>query len=316
MFPESKITILKDRAEMLSQARLFFSQRNIIEVDTPLLSSTAPIDAHIDILTTKMHDGRTGYLHSSPEYAMKRLIASGLEDIYQISHVYRYGEEGKLHNPEFSMVEWYKSNCLFDDIIQDTLALMKLFLGDLPIEIYTYEEMLNKYTGLSLHNTNATTLAQYIKKLSPEAPDDVGSWDIDTLLQYIVSFLIEPFLGKNELFVLKYFPATQAALSQVIEYKNRKVAERFEIYHKGIELANGYHELCDPIEQKRRFEISNQKRRALNKEILPIDYHLLGALEHGLPDCCGVAVGFDRLMMLRHNKTTISEVMPFTWDAL
>ncbi|MBM3208162.1 MAG: EF-P lysine aminoacylase GenX, partial [Chlamydiae bacterium] len=310
---ESKISILKDRAEMLSQARLFFSKKHILEVDTPLLSSTAPIDAHIDIMTTKMHDGRLGYFHSSPEYAMKRLISAGLENIYQISHVYRFGEEGHLHNPEFCMVEWYESPCSFDKIIDNTVDFIKIFLSGLPVKIASYEETLQKYTGLSLKNATENSLAEYIKEHSPEAPNDIFFWDIDTLLQYIVSFLIEPFLGNDELFVIKYFPASQAALSQVTEHDNLKVAERFEIYYKGIELANGYHELSDSAEQRTRFSISNKKRVELNKEPLPLDELLLKALEKGLPDCCGVAVGFDRLMMLRHKKKTIAEVIPMAW---
>ena len=145
-------------------------------------------------------------------------------------------------------------------------------------------------------------------------PLDLISWDRDTLLQYIVSFAIEPLLGKNELFVLKYFPATQAALSQVKQLDDESVAERFEIYYQGIELANGYHELVDPKEQRKRLALSNQKRICLGKSSLPIDEHFLCALEKGIPDSCGVAVGFDRLMMLRHKKDHISDVIPFSWS--
>jgi lysyl-tRNA synthetase class 2 len=311
---ESKLYILKDRALMFHKARAFLSSLQLIEVDTPILSSTAPIDAHIDIIHTKMHDHREGYFHSSPEYAMKRLLALGLEDIYQISHVFRYGEEGRLHNPEFTMVEWYKSGCSFNKIIDDTAQFIKLFLSNLPLVSMSYREMLNTFTGIDYVTCSNETLVDFIKKNMEGFPLDLISWDRDTLLQYIVSFAIEPLLGKNELFVLKYFPATQAALSQVKQLDDESVAERFEIYYQGIELANGYHELVDPKEQRKRLALSNQKRICLGKSSLPIDEHFLCALEKGIPDSCGVAVGFDRLMMLRHKKDHISDVIPFSWS--
>lgn len=312
----SKISLLKDRAQMLTRARLFFDTLKLIEVDTPLLSPTAPIDLHIDVMTTKMHDGRVGHFHTSPEYAMKRLISEGLTDIYQISHVYRYGEEGSLHNPEFTMVEWYQKGCSFEKIIEDSLNFIRVFLGDLPITIMSYRELLKHYVAIDYVTTTNDDLRIYIKEMSESAPSDLSSWDKDTLLQYIVSFLIEPLLGKNELFVLKHFPASQAALSQVQTIKEENVAERFEVYFQGIELANGYHELTDPIEQRKRLLESNQKRILLGKTDLPIDNNFIAALEKGLPDCSGVAVGFDRLMMLRHKRATLAEAIPFAWSEL
>jgi lysyl-tRNA synthetase class 2 len=299
---------------MFHKAREFLSSLHLIEVDTPILSSTAPIDAHIDIIQTQMHDRRDGYFHSSPEYAMKRLIAEGLEDIYQISHVFRYGEEGHLHNPEFTMVEWYKSDCSFEKIIDDTANFIKLFLGNLPVVSMSYRDMLISFTGIDYVTCSNKILINFIEKNIEGFPSHLNSWDRDTLLQYIVSFAIEPLLGKDELFVLKYFPATQAALSQIKHVHDESVAERFEIYYQGIELANGYHELTDPLEQRERLAFSNQKRISLGKSPLPIDEHFLRALEKGIPDSCGVAVGFDRLMMLRHKKDHISTVIPFSWS--
>jgi len=313
---ESKIPLLKDRALMFKRARLFFEELQLIEVDTPILSPTAPIDLHIDIMETKMHDKKVGYFHSSPEYAMKRLISAGLTDIYQISHVYRYGEEGSLHNPEFTMVEWYQKGCSFDKIIGDTLSFIRLFLGDLPVRAMSYRQMLLHFVSIDYLIATDNDLRAYIKENSDSAPSSLSTWDKDTLLQYIVSFHIEPHLGKNELFVLKYFPASQAALSQVQTLNNEKVAERFEVYFEGIELANGYHELTDATEQRKRLIESNKKRLLLGKEDLPLDHNFIAALEKGLPDCCGVAVGFDRLMMLRHKKPILSEAIAFAWSEL
>lgn len=301
---------------MLHRARLFFERRDFIEVDTPLLSPAAPIDAHIDVMTTPMHDGRTGYFHTSPEYAMKRLISAGLTDIYQISHVFRFGEEGELHNPEFTMVEWYQKGCSFEKIMADTADFIRLFLGDLPCQQMSYRDLLKQFTGIDYIQASTQDLASYIKTASEGSPSDVFSWDKDTLLQYIISFLIEPQLGKKELFLLKHFPASQAALSQVQKLSDESVAERFEIYFEGIELANGYHELTDAKEQRKRLVESNKKRLSLGKEELALDENFLKALEKGLPDCSGVAVGFDRLMMLRHKKTKLSEALPFSWSEL
>jgi lysyl-tRNA synthetase class 2 len=313
---ESKLSLLKDRAMMFYQARLFFSNLGLVEVDTPILSPAAPIDVHIDIMTTKMHDGRIGYFHSSPEYAMKRLISAGMPNIYQISHVYRYGEIGTLHNPEFTMVEWYKEKCSFEQIIEDTLHFVKIFLGELPVKQMHYKEMIKTFTGLDCDSITISDLINYIKIHLDANIAGIETWDKDTLLQYITCFQIEQDLGKNELFVLKYFPATQAALSQIKKIDNIPVAERFEIYYKGIELANGYHELTDPIEQRKRLIEANEKRKSLGKEELPIDNNFLVSLEKGLPDCSGVAVGFDRLMMLRHNHTHLKHAISFSWEEL
>ncbi|NDD58066.1 MAG: EF-P lysine aminoacylase GenX [Chlamydiae bacterium] len=313
---ECKNSILKDRALMLHRARLFFMNVGLTEVDTPLLCPAAPVDAHIDLIQSQMHDGKMGYFHSSPEYAMKRLIAMGLTNIFQLSHVFRYGEEGRLHNPEFTMAEWYQENFSLDQIINQTLDFIKIFLGDLPCEQLTYKDLFIEHTNLDIDLSPVKDLIQFIQERQMYPPKDLCQWDKDTLLQYILSFFIEPVLGMDKLTVLKYFPASQSALSQLTLYQDTLVSERFEIYFQGIELANGYHELTDPQEQLKRFQLSNQKRKDMGKLELPIDKKFLEALEQGLPDCSGVAVGFDRLMMLRHKQSELSQVLPFAWSNL
>ncbi len=283
--------ILAERAEMLAEVRQFFADRNVLEVDCPALSPESPVDVHIDVMQVQLD--KPYYLHTSPEYRMKELLSFGSGDIYQMGHVYRQEEVGPLHNPEFTMVEWYRCAVSYEEFIQETLAFMSLFLGDLPVTYYTYKDALEKYSSGD------------VKKYHPDAEN----WDKDTQAQLLMSCEVEPHLGKEGPYVLDKFPASQAALSQVRE----GFAERFEIYYKGIELANGYHELTDPQEQRRRFIESNQKRIALGKQALPIDKSFIAALERGLPDCCGVAVGFDRLMMLKTNKTSLQETLPFSW---
>lgn len=277
----NRLAILQDRAAMLAEARAFFAQRDVLEVDVPILSERASVDAHIDLIEASCL-GKKAFLHSSPEYGMKRLLSEGIGDIYQISHVFRNDEKGERHNPEFTMVEWYRCAFPFEQMIEETKAFVSLFLTGKPaFEHVSYHEVFMRYVG---HFPNSSD-------------------ERDTLF----AFEIEPKLNAT---ILYGFPPEQAALSQI---KNG-YAERFELFYEGMELANGYHELIDPHEQRKRFEQNNQKRLALGKSSYPLDPFFLDALEEGLPDCCGVAVGFDRLMMLRHAAQAIEEVIPFCWE--
>lgn len=307
-----KVRILQDRAQMLARARAFFAGRGVVEVDCPALSRSAPIDVHIEVMPVSLLGGEVGYLHTSPEYGMKRLLAAGMGAIYQISHVFRNGEIGPLHNPEFTLVEWYRE-LSFDLFIEETLAFIRLFLQDLPSERIGYREALLRYAGIDYLSASLDDLLACVQKHEIHPEQRSGAWDRETLLHLLMSFVVEPHLGKGALSVLTDYPATQAALAQTHWKGEEQVAERFEIYYQGIELTNGYHELTDPVEQKRRLEEANQTRRSQGKEPLPLDEHFLAALEEGLPDCCGVAVGFDRLMLLRHNKTSLEDVLPFAW---
>jgi lysyl-tRNA synthetase class 2 len=178
-----------------------------------------------------------------------------------------------------------------------------------------YRQVLNQYLGIDYLTASFSHLLDEAKKNSLDLPHDAASWDRDTLLQLLVSFLIEPQLGNEELFILSYFPASQAALSKTIALAGgEQVACRFEVYFRGIELANGYHELTDAVEQRKRFEASNQARLNAGKEALKIDERFLEALELGLPDCCGVAVGFDRLLMLKNKENELKNVLPMLWE--
>jgi len=182
--------------------------------------------------------------------------------------------------------------------------------------VISYRKLLTEYTGIDYLYTEEEDLCTYIEKNMSGFPNDIRTWDKDTLLQYIVCFAIEPHLGRGELIAVTHFPASQAALAAITQIDNECVAERFEVYLQGIELANGYHELTDPQEQKERLLLASKKREQMGKSALPIDELFLKALHTGLPDCCGVAVGFDRLMMLRHSKQTIRDVMPFSWQEI
>lgn len=305
---------LKDRSTMLQESRSFFIQRGFLEVDCPILSDSASIDSHIDLITATYREQQTRYLHSSPEYGMKRLLAEGIGDIFQLSHVFRDGEHGKKHNPEFTLVEWYRVGQTFTQIIEETCEYIRLFLGQVPSTTISYHEAFIHYAGIDYTKMECKDLLQYIQQHNISSYPEIDLADKDDLLNLILADRLEPYLGKGGLTVLTHYPASQAALAKIVEKNGERVAERFEVYYQGKELANGYHELADPIEQKHRFAERNLKREQLGKSPLPSDIRFLEALTSGMPDCCGVAVGFDRLMMLRHHTDEISDILPFGWD--
>lgn len=308
-----RLDILRDRAAMLSKARAFFAERNVLEVDCPLLTRQASVDAHIDLISAHFREGKRRYLHSSPEYGMKRLLTEGIGDCYQLGHVFREGELGPKHNPEFTLVEWYRIGRYFEEFIEETAHFIRLFLGDLPLELLSYREAFEIYLKINPFRAKEEDLVALLKKHQVPVYPTLFSEGKDALLNLLLATLIEPKLGEKGLTALLYYPPTQAALAKTTKNDNDLVACRFELYFKGIELANGYDELSDPKEQKERFEEANMQRLRLGKEVLPLDEAFLKALEKGLPSCCGVAVGFDRLMMLRHQKTSLKEVLSFDW---
>ncbi len=306
----NKLSTLKDRAAMLRAARDFFYTRGVTEVDCPLISPRASVDAHIDLISAD--DNR--FLHSSPEYGMKRLLAEGMGDIFQLSHVFRKGEVGKKHNPEFMMAEWYRLGITFQEMVDETVEFIKLFIGEWPCVQMTYREMFLNYSGIDIATTTEASLKAYCEKEKIKLYADIDSEGLDAFLNIILGKKIEPQLGNDDIFMVTHYPATQAALAQKSVTDNFEVAERFEIYHKGLELANGYHELADAEEQLQRLLDANIHRQVLGKNPLPIDKYFIEAIKKGLPDCCGVAVGVDRCMMLRHATDTITDVTPFGWN--
>lgn len=321
----SRLDILRDRGAQLGRIRAFFAQGDVCEVDTPLLSRGAALDTHIDLFATDVGDGRMRYLHSSPEFGMKRLLSEGMGDMYQLCHVYRLGECSAKHQPEFTLLEWYRVGVSFTDFIEETIELLRLVLGPLPTNHLTYREAFKRYTQLDLLHASDADLFLFLENQGVQSYSTALSDDSlrDDLLNQILGLFIEPHLGWREedweketpaLTILSHYPASQAALARTTMQDGEAVAERFEVYCQGIELANGYHELTDAEEQARRFQETNQHRLKLGKQLLPIDALFLEALKKGLPDCCGVAVGFDRLMMLRHQKASITDVIPFSWD--
>lgn len=309
----SKLSRLKDRAALLKAARDFFYERNVMEVDCPSLSALASVDTHIDLIPAYYRGKTKMYLHSSPEMGMKRLLAEGIGDIYQLSHVFRDGEWSKKHNPEFTMAEWYRLGFSLEQLIEETIQFIRLFLGNLPYRIVSYRDTILNETGIDYMAANEQTLFNYIQKEQIPFYPTILEEGKDALLNLILGSKIEPKLGFGELYVLSYYPSSQAALAKKRWHGQEQVAERFEVYFQGIELSNGFHELTDAKEQRLRFNEENAARLTLGKGTLPPDENFLKALEKGLPECSGVAVGFDRLMMLRQETNDIANVLPFGW---
>lgn len=300
---------LRDRAFMFKKVRSFFEERSILEVDVPILASTAPIDPYIDILEMEAFPHQKGYLHSSPEYGMKKLLAKGLHNIYQMSHVYRKEELSPKHAIEFTMIEWYRSPFSFLALLEETKELIHLFLNNLPYEIISYSAALEKTHSINPLLLSLEDLSLFCKNLGLS----IKSSDKDVYLSFLWD-LAEKTLGQDKLTFITHFPASQAALSNTFEENGVHYASRFECYHQGLELANGYHELTDANEQRKRLIESSLKRASLEKSPLPIDEKFLSALK-ALTDkeFYGVAVGFDRLMMLRHKVSDIQEILPLSW---
>ena len=308
--------MLRRRAALLGASRAFFADRGVLEVDTPIVVNAPVSDVHIHSAHVTFTDGagrsvQRCYLHTSPEYAMKRLIAAGLGDIYQICHVVRGLERGRLHNAEFTLIEWYRMGWSLEALIDEVEALTRTLLGPraaaLASERLSYRDAFRQHLGIDPFDAPRERLAA-----AAHAAGFTGgeSADRDELLELLMSVRIGPALGRGALTFVHGYPASQAALARV-DPTDPRAAQRFELYLSGIELANGFHELADVREQRARFEQDQQARQRRGLEIAPLDERLLAALSAGLPDCSGVALGFDRLVMLAVDAVRIDEVIPF-----
>ena len=311
--PTTSLRNLRLRVKLLACVRDFFAKRNVLEVETPLLSQHTVTDVHIDSFQTTYQNGKNTqhyFLQTSPEYAMKRLLAAGSGSIFQICKAFRNSESGQQHNPEFTMLEWYRPDFTHHELMTEVDALLQLLLNTAPAERVSYQDLWIKKIGINPHDCELIELQRCIAKqgLTITSPID----DKDTLLQLLMSHAIEPTLGLQAPLFIYDYPITQAALAKISG--NPPVAERFEAYFQGVELANGFHELTDATEQFTRFQREQDKRKAMHRLVPTIDARFIDALTHGLPSCSGVAVGLDRLLMIMANAKTITEVISFPWE--
>lgn len=309
---------LRLRANLLRRLRAFFHERGFLEVETPLLSADTVVDRHLDPLGVIIPDdprqpqqGRRYWLQTSPEFAMKRMLATGdYQAIFQITRAFRAGEAGPLHNLEFTIVEWYRAGDDMAAAMELLSQLAQLLLARGPARRTSYGAAFEEYAGIDPHEASSDALAAAAGRHALKPPPGL---DRDGWLDFLLVELVEPQLGHESPVILFDYPATQAALAKIREAQP-PVAERFELYVDGVELANGYHELLDADQLRQRTAIANRQRAADGKTQLPAENRLLDAMQHGLPPCSGAALGLDRLVMVAAGAKTLAEVMAFAID--
>jgi lysyl-tRNA synthetase class 2 len=304
--PGADLPLLRARADLLFRLRRFFSERGVLEVETPLLCRAPVTDPNIEPLRL----GRR-FLQTSPEYAMKRLLAAGSGPIYQVCKAFRGGEAGRRHNPEFSLLEWYRPGFDLESLMEEVQELVEAILPERAWRRISYRDLFRQ--NLSVDPWLSTD--EELEACARGALDlDFPSATRDQWLDVILSHMLEPQLaGAGAVFVYD-FPASQAALARLKQVDNHPVSDRFELYVDGVELANAYCELTDAGEQAVRFRQDNKILEQRGQPSRPVDERLLAAMEHGLPDCAGVALGLDRLLMLARGCDSIEQVLAFSWQ--
>jgi lysyl-tRNA synthetase class 2 len=305
--PTAGFDALRRRADLLARLRGFFAERGVLEVETPILGHAGTPETHLESLEVRRP---RLFLQTSPELHMKRLLAAGSGPIWQLARVARGGERGRRHNPEFSLLEWYRPGWDHHRLMDEVEELV-VHLLERPVaaERLTYAELFGRHLGLDPHRAS---LADLDRAAAPYAPPPFDGDDRDGRLAFLLTHAVEPELPAGALFVDDY-PASQASLARVRPAAGNgpAVAERFELYLDGVELANGFHELTDAAEQRRRFTADLAERRRRGLPAVPLDERLLAALEAGLPPCSGVALGFDRLVMHATGAGRIDDVIAF-----
>lgn len=309
--PTARLEVLRLRATLLAGVRAYFAATGALEVETPVMVGAAVTDVHLESLEVRRADGtRAGFLQTSPEYAMKRLLCAGAPDIYQVARVFREGERGSNHNPEFTMVEWYRLGMDHHALMQDVESLLRALLEPLrtvgPTQVVTYSEAFETCLNCEPLETSTGEIETRLRERGTDVPATLAG-DRDGLLDLAMATRVAPGFAADRVTFVHDFPATQAALARI----RGPVASRFEAFWGSLELANGFHELGDAAEQSRRFagDLASRARRARPRH--EPDRHLLAALAAGLPACAGVALGFDRVAMIASGATRIDEVIAF-----
>ncbi|MCZ6827240.1 MAG: EF-P lysine aminoacylase EpmA [Gammaproteobacteria bacterium] len=302
---------LRLRAAMLARAREFFAARALLEVETPVIGVATVSDLHIDSLATRLAGREPDfYLQTSPEYHMKRLLAAGSGDIYQVCRVFRDGEAGRRHNPEFTMIEWYRLAMPYLDLAGEVCELLAVLLDEPALaeaEFVEYAAAFERCAGLGADDPAEQKLLAALKEQGLAIPRQAS---VAALQDLVFSTLVAPRLGHEKPTVIYRYPAEQAALARLCPDDTSK-AERFEVFCRGMELANGFHELTDAVEQRQRFSTDLDQRGRAERPAVAIDERLIAALASGLPACSGVALGFDRVVMLAAGSNDIAEAMAF-----
>lgn len=305
--------MLRARAALRADIRAFFAERGVLEVDTPLLAAAAPSEAHLACFP--VGDTR-GYLVPSPEHGLKRLLAAAdVDPLYQLGHVFRAGETGRWHNPEFTMLEWYRPGWSVNELIGEVGGFLTRIADTAALRRVSFAEVFGAQTGLDPHRAPAAELGRYAGSagLAPAHVADRDKQSRAFWLDLIMSLAVTPKLGFEAPVCVEGFPADDAVLVE-LDDDEPPVARRFEVYWHGLELANGAQELTDPTAARRRMQRQQDKRAAAGLATPPIDDKLLAAMANGLPRCAGVALGVDRLLAITQGADGLAEVLPFAWD--
>ncbi len=313
--PAATIELLHGRAAMLERIRAYFAAQGVREVQTPVLSAAAVSDPAIESVAAAPAGPRSMFLQTSPEFPMKRLLAAGFGDCYQACPVFRDGESGRLHNPEFTMIEWYRLDFGMAEMQHDVDRVLRVACVDVrefaPARSVSYRDAIRESTGVDCRSAGPGEIRAALAERGIE-PAASADWDRDAWLDLLMGAVVGPALGHDAPVFVEDYPPSQAALARLrTERDGAVVAERFELYVDGLELANGFRELGDAAEQRQRFERDLALRAERGQAVNPLDENLLAALEHGLPDCAGVALGFDRLVMAAWRLPGLDAAMAF-----
>jgi elongation factor P--(R)-beta-lysine ligase len=298
--------LLQERANCLKMIRGFFDKNKVMEVDTRLLDTFSVTDPYMTALSLEVRKQKL-FLQTSPEFAMKRLLSQGSDDIYQLGKAFRAEEKGQYHDIEFTMLEWYRVGFSLKELMSEVYQLIVMILGEKEKETLSYQQVFIEILKIDPFSISTKELEVLVRQEIGDIPNDLLR---DNYLTLLFSEVIEPALSVDKITFIYNYPESQASLARVKIENGNLVAERFEVYSGGVELANGFYELTDPQEQLKRFEQDNKIRRKLKYNQIDIDHRLIDALKIGIPECSGVALGFDRLLMLKLELDSISQVLP------
>lgn len=317
--PACSLTAMRQRAQLMHAIRGFFYERQVLEVDTPVLGHGTVTEPHLSALTTDFcfpgsDNATTLYLQTSPEFAMKRLLASGSGSIYQICKAFRNKEYGRYHNPEFTLLEWYRVGYSLFDLISEIEALFVQVSKEVPamcvFKRYSYQEVFEKYTGVNPFTAEVRDFSDCASCLGFSDASSLCGEDITTWLDFLFSHAIQPYLGQGNVTFVYHYPSVLPSLARSLPDEPRKV-ERVELFFAGVELGNGFRELTDAQEQAKRFDNDIKVRRERGDFFPSKDERLLAALQSGLPDCAGIAIGLDRLLLCLTGTNTLEKVLAF-----
>ena len=308
--PSAAVEALRRRAALVEQVRAFFRSREVLEVETPVLSrATTPETALASYEVHSPGERRVeGWLQTSPEFAMKRLLCAGSGPIFQITKAFRAGEEGRLHNPEFTMLEWYRPGFTYESLIAEVEELLRLLLGRDASRRLSYREAFRRFAGFDPMRAG---LGDLRRRCRDRGWLEASSAERDTCLDFLLDASVQGGFGSGVVTVFD-FPASQSSFAR-LKPDDPGVAERFEVFVDGIEVGNGYRELTDAREQRERLEQDRRKRRRMGLPDTPVDHRLLAALSAGMPECSGVALGLDRIVMIATGHTRVEEVISFSF---